>query len=469
MKTAAYDELCERFQAAGQGHVFAFWDRASAAQRASLLAEAESVDLELVRELGALVREGCTTPAKLPRFEPPELFPLQRTPAQQEEAAQAAEAGRALLSAGSVGYVVVAGGQGSRLGFEGPKGIFPVGPVSGCSLFEWHARRLLAARERLGAPVAWYVMTSATNDAETRAFFEQHRYFGLAAADVFFFRQRMLPALDTEGRILLREPHALFLAPNGHGGTLEALATSGALEDARRRGILHLSYFQVDNPLARPTDPLFIGLHSMRRADMSSKVVEKRDAGEKVGVIGRIDGRLGCIEYSDLPDETRQATDTRGRLRFGAGNIAMHVLACSFVDALTRGGLQLPWHLARKQMSVVGPRGDKVELTGVKFETFVFDALGQATRSVTLEVDRAIEFSPVKNKSGEDSPASVRRDLTRLFHAWVKKRGLPEAPRDGDGNSRLEIDPRFAEDEAEFQAQASPVPRVDAQGGHLYR
>ncbi len=462
------EELRARFEAACQGHVFAWWDRLGDEERESLLADAGSVDLALVSGLGALSRapEEASKPA--PDLAPPDVFPLERTPQQSREAREAIETGRQIVRSGGVGYVVVAGGQGSRLGFEGPKGIFPVGPVSECSLFEWHARRLLAARERHGAPIAWYVMTSASNDAETRAFFERHQNFGLAAGDVFFFQQRMLPALDQEGRILLREKHALFLAPNGHGGTLEALASSGALADARRRGMLHLSYFQVDNPLARPTDPLFIGLHARRQAQMSSKVVEKRDAWEKVGVIGRVDGKLSCIEYSDLPDALRHAEDGAGRLLFRAGNIAAHVLDLEFVDRLTRGGLQLPWHLARKQMSVVGPRGEKVDVTGIKYETFVFDALSACERSVTLEVDRAREFSPVKNKSGEDSPASARRDLTRLFHGWVRALGLPEPERDAEGNPRLEVDPRLAEDEEGFAAARPRAPELRPQG-HIYR
>jgi UDP-N-acetylglucosamine/UDP-N-acetylgalactosamine diphosphorylase len=464
----SHEQLFARFRDAGQGHVFSFLERASPEERASLLAEASAIDLDLVATLGELLRKGSATECELPALEPPEVFPLARTPEQREQAREAVRVGEERLAAGAVGFVLVAGGQGSRLGFEGPKGIFPIGPVSGCSLFEWHARRLLGARERLGAPIAWYVMTSATNDASTREFFERHRHFGLERSDVTFFQQQMLPALDLDGRILLRERHAIFLAPNGHGGTLEALASSGALADARRRGIHDFSYFQVDNPLARPTDPLFLGLHALEEACMSSKVVDKRDAAEKVGVIGRVGGKLGCIEYSDLPDSLRHARHSSGQLLFRAGNIAMHVLRLEFVEDLTRGGLHLPWHLARKKMSVVGPRGEKVEVTGVKFETFVFDALASAERSLTLEVDRALEFSPVKNASGEDSPASARADLTRLFHGWVRELGLPEPPRDAAGLPLLEVDPRLAEDEEQFERAAPEAPLVEP-AGHIYR
>lgn len=460
------DDLRERCESEGQGHVFSFWDSLDDAGRERLGGQIAALDFALIAELRGLLGEAGAEP-RTPQFEPPELFPIERDARQAREAQEAARQGRELLDQGLVGYVLVAGGQGSRLGFDGPKGKFPIGPVSGCSLFEWHARRLLAARARHAAMPVWYVMTSATNDAETRAFFEGHDHFGLGAENVRFFQQAMLPALDPEGRILLAERDSLFLAPSGHGGSLAALATSGCLDDAERRGIECLSYFQVDNPLARPADPLFLGMHFLEGASMSSKVVPKRDAGEKVGVIGRIDGRLGCIEYSDLPEEQRLATDSRGNLRFRAGNIAVHAIERRFVAELTEGGLRLPWHLAHKQMNVLDEKGERVQREGVKFETFVFDALGHAERSLTLEVERRLEFSPVKNATGEDSPESCRRDLTTLFAGWARSHELPLPPGGSDGCLPIEVDPRFAETHTEF-AGRMPASPTESAAGHIY-
>jgi UDP-N-acetylglucosamine/UDP-N-acetylgalactosamine diphosphorylase len=260
---------------------------------------------------------------------------------------------------------------------------------------------------------------------------------------------------------------SLFLAPNGHGGTLAALASSGALGDARARGVTQLSYFQVDNPLARPADPLFLGLHVRARAEMSSKVVAKRDAAEKVGVLGLVDGRMGCIEYSDLPAPLREARDERGRLRFDAGNIAAHVLDVEFVERLTRGALRLPWHVAKKKMSVWRD-GRTVELQGAKFETFVFDALGETERSVVLEVERSAEFSPVKNAQGEDSPQTTRADVCRLHASWVRAAQLPLPPADAHGVHPVEVDPLLAEDAREFLARQPATPEITPRG-HLYR
>jgi UDP-N-acetylglucosamine/UDP-N-acetylgalactosamine diphosphorylase len=458
--------LRTRLEEAGQDHLLAHLDRLEGEPRARLVAELEALDLALVRELARLLRAPAA-PRDAQRFEPPATFPLARGPAEEERARRAIARGEELLAAGRVGFVLVAGGQASRLGFEGPKGVFPVGPVSGRTLFALHARRLLRARRRHGIATPWYVMTSDANDAATRAYFEEHAHFGLPAADVRFFRQEMLPALDEEGRILLAARDALFLAPNGHGGVLTGLRRSGALADMRARGLTQLSYFQVDNPLVRPTDPLFLGLHDLEGAQMSTKVVAKRDAGEKVGVIGCVDGRLGCVEYSDLPDELRFAAEPGGALRFRAGNIAVHALSIDFLDELTDEGVELPWHVAEKRMSVLDARGRSTEARGYKFETFVFDALGKARHSVTLEVDRALEFSPVKNATGEDSPRTAQRDLCRLHAGWACAAGR-ELPAPGElGVPAVEIDPLLAETEEEFLALDDPRPHVHERG-HLY-
>ncbi|MCZ6596899.1 MAG: UDPGP type 1 family protein [Planctomycetota bacterium] len=460
------DEATERRRAAaaGQEHVFRFWNELADEGHARLLRQLATVDYDLVTELGALI--GPASDGGDHALEPPELFPLQRDAAAEARTAEARRAGAELLAAGKIGYVLVAGGQASRLGYDGPKGTFPVGPVSSHSLFRWHAHRLLAAQRRHGAPTPWYVMTSPINDAATREFFADQGFFGLPRNDVSFFQQDMLPALDTEGRILLADRGRLFLAPNGHGGTLLALARSGALADMHARGVEHISYFQVDNPLARPADPLFLGLHALERAGMSSKVVKKRDANEKVGVLGRIDGRMGCIEYSDLPADLREERDPDGELTFRAGNIAVHVLDVGFVEDLTRDGFELPWHLARKAMPVVGDTGALVEREGVKFETFVFDALARSERCVTLEVDRALEFSPIKNAVGVDSPATCRADLCRLFASWVEVAGLELPPAGSDGLHPIEIDPLVAESAEELRARNDVEPHVGDQGHH---
>lgn len=442
------DELRARFEDAGQGHVFAHVDSLEPEAAARFAAELAEVDLELVGRLAAVLEVPVGAAAD-PKLEPCTVI-NGAEPAEEEWIA-----GTLSLAAGEVGFVLVAGGQGSRLGFDGPKGAFPVGPLTDRTLFDWHAGRILAAGRRHGFRPTWAVMTSRTNDEATRAFFAENDHFGMPAEDVWFFSQDMLPALDEGGRILLSGPGELFLAPNGHGGTLQALSKSGVLGRFAERGVKTLSYFQVDNPLARPADPLFVGHHVRNGSEMSSKVVPKRDPMEKVGVLGLVDGVLGCIEYSDLSEELRETRTADGDLVFNAGNIAVHMIDIGFVERLNAGGdLDLPWHVARKRISTIDDAGAPIQVDGVKFETFVFDALGRAKATVTLEVDRAEEFSPVKNAEGADSPATCRADLSRLGRSIIGRSG-----------DTVEVDPRAAETADEFAERGLSV--IERAGGLL--
>lgn len=461
------DQLRELAAHHGQEHLFAFWDQLTPDEQGPLLAQIAEVDFELVRKQAALLNAAPASEQGGGELTPPELFTLQRDASAETTAREARELGAARLADGKVAFLLVAGGQASRLGYDGPKGAYPVGPVSGRSLFELHARRLRAAQQRSRTTIEWYVMTSPANDQTTRDFFAANDHFGLDPEQVAFFTQAMIPALDLDGRILMSSTSALFLAPNGHGGTLAALQRAGLVERARERGIETFSYFQVDNPLVRPADTLFLGLHAQSGARMSSKVVVKRDAAEKVGVIGYMDGQLGCIEYSDLPANLREAKDANGRLLFGAGNIAAHLLEVDFVHELTRDGLELPWHVARKRMKVIGSDGQATETDGAKFETFIFDALGQSPVSVTLEVERGLEFSPVKNAAGEDSAESARRDLCKLFGGWVAAAGRELPDPDTLGNHPVEVDPLVAEDLETFVNNPIPEPHA-LETGHLY-
>ena len=203
----------------------------------------------------------------------------------------------------------MAGGQGSRLGFEHPKGMYAIGPVTGKSLFQIHAEKVLALRHRYGRPVPLLVMTSHTNDAETRAFFQEHGNFGLPDDELIFFTQGTMPAVDlATGKLLMESRGRLFTSPNGHGGTLTALADRGLLDQLGSRGIRHIFYFQVDNPLVKVADPVFLGHHLAARAEVSSKIVPKRGPDDKVGNLVLVDGRQAMIEYSDLPAEMANQT-----------------------------------------------------------------------------------------------------------------------------------------------------------------
>ena len=377
------------------------------------------------------------------------------TPAQHELYACATATGEALLRAGKVAAFTVAGGQGSRLGYEGPKGGFPISPVQRKPLFQLFAERLLRHGEIYGRAIPWYLMTSPGNDGTTRAFFAEHQHFGLDPANVVFLVQGTMPAFGLDGRLLLAEPGSLALAPDGHGGSLLALHQSGALADMARRGVEHLSYFQVDNPLVAVVDPLFLGLHHLTGSEMSNRSLPKREPFEKLGLFCRTQGRLQVIEYSDLPAALATQTGPDGRLRFLAGSPAIHVLRRDFIERLNQGHFQLPFHRAVKKVPYVDGDGRLVkpeQPNAVKLETFVFDALPLARRTLVLEAVREQQFAPVKNPSGEDSAESCQRLLQEEHARWLRGRGVA-LPRTADGRlaCTVEISPRAYATEADFQ------------------
>jgi UDP-N-acetylglucosamine/UDP-N-acetylgalactosamine diphosphorylase len=384
-----------------------------------------------------------------------------------ESAPQAGDAraprrlGEEALRQGQVAAMVVAGGQGSRLGFDHPKGMFPVGPVTNKSLFQIHAEKLLALGRRYGKSVPFLIMTSPDNDGETRAFFKEHAYFGLPAADVFFFSQGTMPAIDlATGRLLLEKPGRIFTSPNGHGGSLTALAESGLLDRLRQRGVRQVFYWQVDNPLVRVADPLFLGHHRAARAEVSSKVVPKQDPEDKLGNMVLIDGRCAMIEYSDLPRDMAVARDEHGQLRFWAGSPAIHIFEVDFLARVTQGKERIPFHVACKKVPHIDAAGATVEPdkpNALKFEMFVFDVLPRADRWTVVETSRREEFEPLKNAAGPDSPETVRQAISNLAGDWLHKAGV-EVPRRADGNVSvpLEISPLFALDAAEL---AEKLPR----------
>ena len=278
-------------------------------------------------------------------------------------------------------------------------------------------------------------MTSRGNHEDTRRAFERADWFGLGAGTVRFFTQGMLPALSPEGRLLLAEDGGLFWSPDGHGGVIGGLRSSGLLAELAAAGVEELFHFQVDNPLVTVPDPVFLGFHRRAGSDISSKVVEKSHPAEKLGAIATIDGRPGVIEYSDLPDALRDARDGMGRLLFAQGSIAIHVLRVGF---LAREDFRLPLHLARKRVRTLIPTPDGADTEdreAVKFEMFIFDAIPMAERSLFFEVDRAEEFAPLKNREGPDSIETCRRGQVEKAARWLEECGIA-VPRGDDGRPR---------------------------------
>jgi UDP-N-acetylglucosamine/UDP-N-acetylgalactosamine diphosphorylase len=316
------------------------------------------------------------------------------------------------------------------------------------------------------------IMTSELNDKATRDFFAANKFFGLPEGAVDFFTQGTMPAIAYDGSLLLAAADSLALAPNGHGGTLLALKKSGLLAKLASEGVEHISYFQVDNPLVPVVDPLFIGLHSLEGAEISAIMLPKTNAKEKLGNFCLSKGRVQIIEYSDMPDELAEKRASDGSLAFIAGSPAIHVLSRAFVERLTKDGrLELPWHRADKKVAFLDESGKLVspeKPNAVKLESFIFDALPLATKTVILEGRREDLFAPTKNPTGVDSVESCRamlvdRDARRLELAGVK---VPRKP-DGSPDCVIEISPALVLDD-EDAAKLLKNVKAPTPGGEAY-
>ncbi len=462
----------DRLARHGQGHLLRWWNELDDRARARLSAEIEGLDLDEIDGLvAAFVKgDGAEAAVSYDRVEPVEVSRLPQTDAERSTRRKVAELGEAALAAGEVAVVLVAGGQGTRLGFDGPKGTYPIGPIHETSLFQIHAEKIVALSRRHGKPIPLYVMTSPENHEATVSFFEGHDNFSLPR--VRFFVQGQMPAVDREtGQILLAAKDHLALSPDGHGGTLYALAQPGTdggpscLDEMKSRGIRTIFYFQVDNPLVKIADPAFLGLHRQVDAEMSFKVIEKINPDEKVGVVVRLAGTPQVIEYSDLPASLAERREADGRLELWAGSIAVHILERSFIERLVHGSTRLPFHRAIKKVEFLDETGGPVKPSSpnaVKFERFIFDALPLAERWAMVETDRSIEFEPLKNATGSDSPASVRQRMTENFADWLESAGATVSRRsDGTIPFFIEISPLFALDGSELKSKIEPGMVVD--------
>lgn len=452
---ATKESLVQRLRPHHQEHLLAFWDELSEERREKLAAQIDAIDFTAITELLSKEHGGPDFAALAARAESPPSFRL-GVGDDRSSAADARAAAIASFSRGEVGAILVAGGQGTRLGFPHPKGMFPIGPVSHAPLFQILFEKVLGFSRRYGRPVPLYLMTSPATHEETIAYLDEHSRFGLSANDVHVFCQGQMPAADmATGRLLLEAKDSLALSPDGHGGMLAALAKNGLLADMRRRGLAHLLYFQVDNPLADFTDPAFLGYHLLTRSEMTSQVVRKQIPLERVGNVVSVDGRLQIIEYSDLPDDAAKLTNSDSSLKLWAGSIAVHVFELAFLERMQNEAGGLPFHVARKKVPHIDQSGNRIEPqapNAVKFERFIFDLLPSAERAIVVEIDAARGFAPVKNAAGEkqDTPEAVQAAMIALHTGWLRQAGATVDP-----GVPVEISPLFALDAAEL---ATKIP-----------
>jgi UDP-N-acetylglucosamine/UDP-N-acetylgalactosamine diphosphorylase len=443
----------------GQSGLIRFWDELNESQRQSLAQQIREIDFELIGSLfdsqdeanqwGELAARAVVPPAiTLADFADPESY------------RKAYSIGGDAIAKNKVAMILVAGGQGSRLGFHHPKGMYSIGPLSGRSLYQVHIEHLMARAKQFGAKIPLYVMSSPPTHDETTEFLRANKNFGLAEEDLRVFCQGTMPAVNENGRLILKSKHELFLSPDGHGGTLAALVKSGCLQDMQDRGIQHVFYAQVDNPLVQVCHPALIGYHIENQSEMTSQVVRKTDPMQKVGNVVKVDDEVRIIEYSDLPEEYARQTNGAGTLKLWAGSIAVHVFETAFLDRCRDRPEALPYHRARKKVPYIDEQGNQVEPgepNAIKFERFIFDLLPVARNAIVCEVDPAEGFCAVKNAAPAESetPEHVKQALIDLHTKWLKQAGAEVEP-----GTDVEINPLFAVDCEQLGEKISAGTRV---------
>lgn len=417
-----FKQLRDRLRPFGQEHLLRFWGSLGSESQAKLSQQIEDLDLDLCQRLFDSTKS--TAQAEEITLSP---LPSRRYESQSEsEKEQWRKLGTQSIQKGELAVLLVAGGQGSRLGFDGPKGCFRPKLPSGKSLFQVQAERLLGLCRRTGVNIPWYIMTSPLNDADTRRFFKERNYFGYPKSHIFFFPQGMLPAMDTSGKILLESPDQISLVPDGNGGCFKAMRESGAWDDMRARGCKQLFVYGVDNLMTRIGDAMFLGFHLDSASPCSTKVVSKTSPEEKLGVVAQMNGKPGIVEYSDLDDAQRYERDAQGNLSYGAGSIAIHLFDVEKLEEVLQQ--EMPYHRAFKKVGYVDEQGDQIlpsTENAWKFEQFLFDVFPLLGRLEAFEILREEEFAPVKNADGVDSPATARELMVNFHTKQLREMGLP--------------------------------------------
>lgn len=398
------EEVKEKLKKYGQEHLLLSYERLNDAGKEKLLEQIENINFEECKELFELTKQ-------TKKFDDVKLEPLKVTDASKltdEEITKITRLGEKIIKNGKYAVVMMAGGQGTRLGHNGPKGTFDFGLASHKTIFEVFADKFKEVERVFGVTVPWYIMTSRDNNKQTTDFFEKNNYFGYKGIKTFF-NQKELPMMDESGKLVLDENGLVKEAANGHGGVYEALVENGALDEMKKEGIEWLFICGVDNVLAKLVDPVLVGYSAMNNYKITSVSCIKAEPQEKVGVLCKKNGKPSVVEYTEMPDELKEAVNEDGELKYGEGHILMNLFNISVISDIAKNKLE--YHVAHKKCDYMDENGNMVKATepnAYKFETLLFDAFERVDDLGVLRYHREECFAPIKNAEGKDSPETAR-------------------------------------------------------------
>ena len=406
------EEIKEKLKKYGQEHVLAFYNELTEGQKRKLEEQVKKIDFSLLDELFRNKEEKM----KEETIEP--ISYETRSKLEQKEKELYTQIGKQSIQSGKVAVCQMAGGQGTRLGHNGPKGTYMVPLAIPKSIFQIFAEKLQEINKEYSVWIPWYIMTSDENNEETIDFFEKNKYFNYPKEKVSFFRQGKLAMLDTQGRVILNKKYEIKEAADGNGGIFEALYRNNILEKMKEEDIQWLGIGNVDNILLNLVDPLWIGMAESRKVLLSTKTVTKVNPTEKVGVVCKIGGKPGVIEYTEISEQMANLCDENGQLVYGQSYFGCALYNINLLEKI--GAKKLPYHPAFKKCDYIAENGELVTAetaNAYKFESFIFDSFKFTDEVLFLNVKREEEFAPIKNKIGADSPETAKK----LYEAFKKK------------------------------------------------
>lgn len=398
-----FEQACRKLEKYGQMHLLRFYDELDENAKRSLLSQIEKTDFEVIRK-----PEEANTTGQV--IEPHPALTLSDI---KKDYDKYYETGRRAVKENKIAALILAGGQGTRLGISGPKGTLNVGITKNLYIFECLVKNLMEVTEAAGNMIPLLIMTSEINDEATRAFFKEHGYFGYDPDKVFFFVQEMVAAADYDLKVYLEEKGKIAMSPNGYGGWFRALCRAGLDKKLEGMGVEYINIFAVDNVLQKMADPVFLGAMIEGDFPVGSKVIRKNAPEEKVGVMCKRDGRPSIIEYYELTDEMRNLRDEKGELVYTFGVILNYIFRLKELKAIADD--PLPLHVVEKKIPYIDDGGNLVRPdtpNGYKYETLALDMIEMMPEGLVFEVEREKEFAPIKNLHGVDSLDSARKMLT---------------------------------------------------------